>query len=93
MYSGEKKLPKSKNAVWQGWFNSLSNNEHQFLKLLIELFFQKGVNDLIWDEVIKHKFQRNPLANDADPFTFIVIDMSGSGMSTHMLRIDSEKII
>ena len=55
MYSGEKKLPKSKNAVWQGWFNSLSNNEHQFLKLLIELFFQKGVNDLIWDEVIKHK--------------------------------------
>ena len=48
---------------------------------------------LILIEVIKHKFQRNPLANDADPFTFIVIDMSGSGMSTHMLRIDSEKII
>jgi hypothetical protein len=42
---------------------------------------------------IKSKFQRNPLANDADPFTFIVIDMCGSGMSTHMLRIDSEKII
>jgi hypothetical protein len=42
---------------------------------------------------IKSKFQRNPLANDADPFTFIAVDMSGGGMSTYMLRIDSEKII
>ncbi len=42
---------------------------------------------------IKSKFQRTPLANDADPFTFIAVDMSGGGMSTYMLRIDSEKII
>ena len=42
---------------------------------------------------IKSKFQRNPPANDADPFTFIVVDMSGGGTCTHMLRIDTEKII
>ncbi len=44
-------------------------------------------------DALKSKFQRTPLANDADPFTFIAVDMSGGGMSTYMLRIDSEKII
>ena len=42
---------------------------------------------------IREKFRRAPLAADTDPFTFIVVDLSGGGGSTHMLRIDMEKVI
>jgi hypothetical protein len=42
---------------------------------------------------IRSKLRRTPMAADTDPFAFIVVDMSSNGISTHMMRIDMEKII
>lgn len=55
----------------------------------------KAFVDKLYDlfYMLREKFGRPPLAKDADPFTFIVVDMSGGGTCTHMLRIDTEKII
>ena len=56
IYNG-KALPKKGTKhlhIWQDWLQKFSNDEQTFLKLLADEVWQKGENELLLDDLLKH---------------------------------------
>lgn len=66
IYNG-KQLPK-KGAkhlhVWQDWLNTFSEEEQRFLKLLAKEIWEKGENELLLDDLLKHEILKSYFTSD-----------------------------
>ena len=66
IYNG-KQLPK-KGAkhlhVWQDWLNTFSEVEQRFLKLLAKEIWEKGENELLLDDLLKHEILKSYFTSD-----------------------------
>ena len=55
MYNG-KSLPKKGGNhlnIWKDWFATFSKEEQTFMRLLAHEIWQKGTNELLFDDVVK----------------------------------------
>jgi hypothetical protein len=66
IYNG-KQLPK-KGAkhlhVWQDWLSTFSVEEQRFLKLLAKEIWEKGENELLLDDLLKHEILKSYFTSD-----------------------------
>jgi tetratricopeptide (TPR) repeat protein len=66
IYNG-KSLPKKGGKhlhIWQDWFNTFSEEEQRFLKLLTDEVWLKGENELLLDDLLKNENLKPYLTSD-----------------------------
>ena len=66
IYNG-KALPKKGTKhlrIWNDWFKAFSTDEQKFLKLLANAVWEKGDNELLLDDLLKHESLKSYLNSD-----------------------------
>ena len=67
VYSGKKLLSKRKKVlnIWEDWLRTFSQEEKAFMQLMAAKVWEKGVNELLLDDLLKDKELKDYLVSDA----------------------------
>jgi len=67
VYSGKKLLSKGKKVlnIWEDWLRTFSQEEKAFMQLLASKVWEKGVNELLLDDLLQDKELKDYLISDA----------------------------
>jgi len=67
IYSGKKLLSKGKKVlnIWEDWLRTFSQDEKSLMQLLAAKVWQKGVNELLLDDLLKDRELKDYLVSDA----------------------------
>ena len=67
IYSGKKLLSKGKKVlnIWEDWLRTFSQEEKAFMQLIATKVWEKGVNELLLDDLLKDKELKDYLVSDA----------------------------
>ena len=67
VYSGKKLLSKGKKVlnIWEDWLRTFSQEEKAFMQLMAAKVWEKGVNELLLDDLLKDKELKDYLVSDA----------------------------
>ena len=79
VYNG-KSLPKKGGNhlnIWKDWFASFTKEEQTFMRLLAHEIWQKGKNELLFDDVIKSDKLKDYFENDISKFPYDKLKKNG----------------
>ena len=65
-YNSKKLLKKGKNHIniWEEWFATFNQEEKEFMMLLVDEVWTKGVNELLLDDLLNHPKIKDYLVSD-----------------------------
>jgi hypothetical protein len=79
VYNG-KSLPKKGGNhlhIWKDWFATFTTEEQTFMRLLANEIWQKGTNELLFDDVIKSEKLKVYFENDISKFPYDKLKKNG----------------